>query len=62
MAIVFYRHPDPWQYIYEHGFKYVIVQKTPHLPVMDDLEAQKPEGLKIEKIYTDPLNDVYLLE
>lgn len=62
MAIVFYRHPSPWEYIYEHGFKYVIVQKAPHLPVMGDLDSQRPKQLNIQKIYSDPLNDVYLLE
>jgi len=63
MDIIFYLKPSPWEYLYERNFKYVIVQKAPHL-VAEDYLIQNIETsqFKIKKIYSDPLTDIYSLE
>lgn len=62
MDVIFYSQPSPWDYFYDHGFKYVVVQKAPHLLVMDQMESQLQDRSEIKKVYTDPNTDVYFLE
>ena len=53
----------PWEYMYNHNFKYVVVQKAPHLQAEDSLNlSPRPDWLNIQKIYSDTMTDIYSLE
>lgn len=63
LDIILIRQTSPWEYMYNHDFKHVIVQKSLHLQAEDDLNNNpKPEWLNIQKIYSDPNTDIYSLE
>lgn len=63
LDIIFFLQTAPWEYMYNHNFKYVIVQKAPHLQAEDGLNSSpRPDWLSIQKIYSDSFTDIYSLE
>ena len=51
-----------WQYLYNHGFKFVLIQKSANFDVVGRLENDpRPDWLEIIKIYSDQYADIYFL-
>lgn len=60
LEFLFLIQDQPWVYLYNHGFKYVVIQKQVNFLVINQLEHDpKPDNLEIQKIYSDSVTDIF---
>lgn len=51
-----------WQYLLDHKFKYIILQKSSQLPVVMHMQTREiPENISIKSIYSDANIDIFEL-
>lgn len=46
-----------WTYLFEHGFKYLLIQKSVGRDLLKD--TVRPDWLSVEKTYSDAASDIY---
>ncbi|MCL5407127.1 MAG: hypothetical protein M1429_01375 [Patescibacteria group bacterium] len=55
--------PEVWSYLYDQGFKYMVVQKVSFPDALKSWDInKKPDWLGIKEIYSDPSVIIYSLE
>ena len=63
LQFLFLHQDQPWEYLFNHGFKYVVIQKEVNFRVMLQLENDpQPDWLNIQRIYSDKTADIFSIE